>query len=315
MGLACEMAGRLHNITTQLSAVPTANAYGKVGTKTNNDVVIVSALRTPIGKAGKAFGETTPDTLLKQLFEGMISQTGVDPAEMGEVTVGNVQLGGSYAGGARPAQLEAGFPFTVPLHSVNRQCSSGLQAVASVASAIAAGTIDSGIGAGVESMSLGGGVAPGSQKEKPKLQFDMEALKANATAFETLVPMGITSENVAERYGITREMQDEMAVSSNLKAIAAIEKGYFKNEIVPITTKNNGVVDTDQGPRKGTTLEGLAKLKPAFKKGGASHAGNSSQVCLFASVCAAKHFFRIPNLCLLAHDDFMAPFHPPFLRC
>ena len=98
--------------------------------------VIVSALRTPIGKAGKAFGQTTPDTLLKQLFEGMLSQTGVNPGEMGEVTVGNVQLAGSYAGGARQAQLEAGFPFTVPVHSVNRQCSSGLQAVASVASAM-----------------------------------------------------------------------------------------------------------------------------------------------------------------------------------
>jgi acetyl-CoA acyltransferase 1 len=127
-------------------------------------------------------------------------------------------------------------------------------------------------------MSLGGGVKPKASDEKPALQFDMDALKANATAFETLVPMGITSENVAERYGITREMQDEMAVLSNQKAVEAIEKGYFKNEIVPITTKNNGVVDTDQGPRKGTTLEGLAKLKPAFKKGGASHAGNSSQV-------------------------------------
>ena len=119
------------------------------------------ALRTAIGKARRgSFKNTTPDDLLKAVLEA--ATEGVDKSLLGEVTVGNVQLGGAYSGPARMAQLRAGFPETVPLHSLNRQCSSGLQAVASIASGISAGFFDAGVGAGVESMTHGGGVAAGT---------------------------------------------------------------------------------------------------------------------------------------------------------
>merc|ERR1712136_559279 len=156
-------------------------------------------------------GDTNPDDLLVAVLEATIQQTGIDPKEVGDVIVGNVQLGGAYAGPARMAQLRAGFPVEVPLHSVNRQCSSGLSAVAAVANAIKAGMIDAGIGAGVESMTAGGGVSKGSKQGPPPI--NQELILANAMARDCLVPMGTTAENVASRYGVTREDQDRMGVS------------------------------------------------------------------------------------------------------
>jgi len=206
------------------------------------------------------------------------------PKEVGDVIVGNVQLGGAYAGPARMAQLRAGFPVEVPLHSVNRQCSSGLSAVAAVANAIKAGMIDAGIGAGVESMTAGGGVSKGSKQGPPPI--NQELILANAMARDCLVPMGTTAENVASRYGVTREDQDRMGVESNAKALAAQAAGKFKSEIVPVTVKildgegkaSTVVVDKDDGPRQ-TTLEALGKLKTVFKKdGGTVTAGTSSKV-------------------------------------
>eukprot|EP00928_Gymnodinium_smaydae_P053168 TRINITY_DN3721_c0_g2_i1.p1 TRINITY_DN3721_c0_g2~~TRINITY_DN3721_c0_g2_i1.p1 ORF type:complete len:465 (+),score=134.01 TRINITY_DN3721_c0_g2_i1:193-1395(+) len=255
---------------------------GAIGTKSPDDVVIVSALRTPIGRAKKGgFKDTMPDDLLKATLEGVVKQSGIDPKVVGDVVVGNVQLGGAYAGPARMAQLRAGFPVDVPIHSVNRQCSSGLQAVAHVANAIRGGMIDVGIGAGVESMTQGG--APGGGAPPP---VNLNELMANKLAKDCLVPMGVTAENVASRYGITREEQDKMGVESHKKALAAQAAGKFKDEIVPVKVtvqdeKGNEkqiVVDADEGPRP-TTLEGLQKLKTVFKKeGGTVTAGTASQV-------------------------------------
>jgi|TARA_B110000091_G_C13741819_1_gene443718 acetyl-CoA acyltransferase 1 len=275
---------RLQNLTKQMSA-PITPSPTAAFTKSMDDVVIVSALRTAIGKARKgSFKNTTPDTLLSGILKATIERTGIDPLVLGDIAVGNVQMSGSYAGPARMAQFSAGLPYEVPLSTVNRQCSSGLQAVANIANAISSGQIDAGIGAGVESMSVGGGVGGGAAEMMATV--NASELFNNDLARQSLTPMGITSENVAERYGITRLEQDQMAMDSHRKALRAQELGYFNSEIVPITTtvetadgeEKTIVVDKDDGPRKGTTMEGLARLKPAFKKGGSTTAGNASQV-------------------------------------
>jgi acetyl-CoA acyltransferase 1 len=242
----------------------------------------VSALRTAIGKAKRgSFKDTTPDTLLRGVLAATVERTGVKYEDLGDICVGNVQMAGAYAGPARIAMFEAGFPETVPLSTVNRFCSSGLQACANIAAAIKMGFIDAGIGAGVESMSFGGGT---DMDSPPPLDYG--ALGECPLAKDALIPMGVTSETVAERYGVTREEQDALAVASHAKSLAAQASGRFHDEIVPLTvtrTDENDdeheiTVDTDDGPRAGSTPEALGKLKPVFKKGGSTTAGNSSQV-------------------------------------
>mmetsp|Transcript_12416 Transcript_12416/g.22502 ORF Transcript_12416/g.22502 Transcript_12416/m.22502 type:complete len:426 (-) Transcript_12416:147-1424(-) len=269
-----------------VSAQNTSNqtgVFGKVGTEGPDDVVIVSALRTPIARARKGgFKDTTPDDLLTAVLKATITKTGINPSIINDVVVGNVQTPGAYSMPARTAMFRAGIPETASVRSVNRQCSSGLQAVASIAADIAAGFIDVGIGAGVESMTHGGN--PGDPSSLPPMNLN-EIFQVQLAA-DSLTPMGITSETVAERYGITREEQDRLAAASHDKSLAAQAAGKFVNEIVPVTvtvTDAEGnekeiTVSKDEGPRPGTTVEKLAKLKPAFKKGGSTTAGNASQV-------------------------------------
>ena len=146
--------------------------------------VIISAKRTAIGKAKKgSFKDTTPDDLLKAVLEAVVDESKIDHKDIGDVVVGNVQLDGAYAGPARMAQLRAGFPVDVPLNTVNRQCSSGLQAVANVYGAIKGGVIECGIGAGVESMTAGG--APGAGGIPP---INLDELMTNPLAVQCLVP-------------------------------------------------------------------------------------------------------------------------------
>lgn len=281
---------RIGTLAAHLSANPTSAAapsqthtFGKIGTKRPSDVVIVSALRTPIAKANKgSYKDTTPDDLLAQVLEATLKQSKVPVELIGDVIVGNVSTMGAYAMPARAAQLRAGFPAEVALRTVNRQCSSGLQAIDSIAAEISAGYIRAGIGAGVESMTMGG--APGDPSTLPP--FNMSAVFDHPLAAQCLSSMGETSEKVAEKFGISREKQDGLAVRSHAKAINAIKKGLFKDEIIPtkVTVKDAEgnekeiIVTQDEGPREGTTMEGLAKLKPAFRKGGSTTAGNASQV-------------------------------------
>ena len=169
----------------------------------------------PLPQAARgAFKSTTPDDLLLAVLRATAVQSGVAPSEVQDIAVGNVQLSGAYAGPARMSMLRAGFPASVPLYTVNRQCSSGLQAVANIAASIRSGSISTGIAAGVESMSFGGAVGGG---ELPPANWD--EIQANPLARECLVPMGMTAENVAERYGVTRAEQDAMAVESHTKAL------------------------------------------------------------------------------------------------
>ncbi|XP_066303191.1 3-ketoacyl-CoA thiolase B, peroxisomal-like [Branchiostoma lanceolatum] len=248
-------------------------------TESEDDVVIVSALRTPIGKAGRgSLKDTTPDDLLVSVLKATLERTNVNPTEIGDICVGNVLQPGAGPAVFRIAQFAAGIPETVPLSACNRQCSSGLQAVMHVANSIKAGVCDMGIGAGVESMS------------KRKQGGDAGDLNPDNFKYEKardcIIPMGITSENVAERFGVTRETQDKFAAISQQRACAATEGGLFQDEIVPVKTKivdKDGnereiTVTKDDGVRPGTTKEKLARLPPAFKKGGSTTAGNSSQV-------------------------------------
>lgn len=254
-------------------------ATSGAGVKSPNDVVIVSAVRTAIGRARKgSFKDTHPGDLLCAVLKGVVDKTKIDPASVGEVCVGNVLAPGGFATQGRMAQLMADFPVTVPLSVTNRQCSSGLQAVAHVAAAINAGYYDIGIGAGIEHMTTSpmGAASLGDLNEKV---FEHDVAKT------CLFPMGSTSENVANEFGITRLQQDTMAADSHAKALAATASGKF-TEIIPVTTQFTGkdgkektiTVTKDDGPRPGTTVEKLAKLRAAFAEDGCTTAGNSSQV-------------------------------------
>ncbi|WOG85936.1 hypothetical protein DCAR_0105129 [Daucus carota subsp. sativus] len=245
-----------------------------------DDIVIVAAYRTAICKAKRGgFKDTLPDDLLGAVLKAVIDKTNLDPREVGDIVVGTVLAPGSHrAIECRMAAFYAGFPDTVPLRTVNRQCSSGLQAVADVASAINTGFYDIGIAAGLESMTVDQmGI---NWKINPKVEMFQQAR-------ECLLPMGITSENVAMRYGVTREEQDQAAVISHKRAAAANASGRFKDEIIPVNTKivdpktgeeKSVTISVDDGIRPGTTMEALSKLKPSFKKDGTTTAGNASQV-------------------------------------
>ncbi|XP_012915443.2 3-ketoacyl-CoA thiolase, peroxisomal [Mustela nigripes] len=242
------------------------------------DVVVVHGRRTAIGRGGRGgFKDTTPDELLSAVMTAVLRDMKLSPAQLGDICVGNVLQPGAGAIMARIAQFLSDIPETVPLSTVNRQCSSGLQAVANIAGGIRNGSYDIGMACGVESMSLADRGNPGNITSR---------LVEKEKARDCLIPMGITSENVAERFGISREKQDTFALASQQKAARAQSKGCFQAEIVPVTTtvhddkgtERSITVAQDEGIRPNTTMEGLAKLKPAFKKGGSTTAGNSSQV-------------------------------------
>ncbi|KAH8108293.1 thiolase [Phellopilus nigrolimitatus] len=249
--------------------------------KNDNDVVIVAAYRTAITKARKGgFKDTLPEEILTAVLRAVYEKVSLDPKLIEDVAVGNVLPPGGGASAARMAALYAGIPNTAAVNTVNRQCSSGLTSVNQIAMQIMTGQIDIGIGAGVESMThgYGAGAQPAAFSDK---------VLSCEEAEDCLIPMGITSENVAAQYGISRAVQDDFAAKSFQKAAAAQKAGKFAAEIVPVTVKvvdpkteeeKEIVVDSDDGVREGVTAASLAKLKPAFKKDGTTHAGNASQV-------------------------------------
>jgi acetyl-CoA acyltransferase 1 len=271
---------RLSTVANHLSSNKTATPN-----KSPDDVVVCCAIRTPLTKANKGgLKDTPPETLISHLIKTIIEKTKLDPKHIQDICIGNVSQPGAGLYTARMAQFLAGVPETTPLHSTNRLCSSGLEAVSQVASKIRAGLLDIGIAGGVEQMSM-----YDMNSSAPQPDLIAEDVFNNETARNCLLPMGMTSENVAEKYGITREAQDRFAAESQRRAYEAQSKGLFKEEIAPIKTtikKKKGeeeireeiFVDKDDGIRKETTFESLQKLKPAFKKNGTSTAGNSSQL-------------------------------------
>ncbi|XP_014910224.1 3-ketoacyl-CoA thiolase, peroxisomal [Poecilia latipinna] len=221
--------------------------------------------------------DTTPDELLSAVMTAVLEDVGLSPDQLGDVCVGNVLQPGAGALMARVAHFLSGFPEKVPVYTVNRQCSSGLQALLNIAGSIRSGSIQLGLACGVESMSLRSMGDPGDLSSR---------LSANAKARDCLIPMGVTSENVAERFGVSRQQQDAFALDSQIKAARARDSGRFDQEIVPVSVtvrdesgrERRLQVRRDEGIRAGTTLEDLARLRPAFKPDGTTTAGNSSQV-------------------------------------
>ncbi|KAE9617560.1 hypothetical protein Lal_00035143 [Lupinus albus] len=245
-----------------------------------DDVVIVAAYRTALCKAKRGgFKDTHADDLLAPVLKAVIEKTNLNPSEVGDIIVGTVLAPGSQrATECRMAAFYAGFPDTVSIRTVNRQCSSGLQAVADVAAAIKAGFYEIGIGAGLESMTANPMGWEGSVNPKAKM-FEQ--------AQNCLLPMGITSENVAHRFGVSRKEQDQAAVESHRRAAAATAAGRFKDEIVPVSTKivdpktgeeKSVTISVDDGIRPNASVADLGKLKAVFKRDGTTTAGNSSQV-------------------------------------
>ncbi|TAQ87413.1 hypothetical protein B7494_g4265 [Chlorociboria aeruginascens] len=243
-------------------------------------VVVTACLRTAFTKGGKGgFKDTAAADLLVGAFKSLISRSNIDPSLVEDVAVGSVLAPGGGATEFRAAALAAGFPVSTAVKSLNRQCSSGLQAIADIANAISTGMIEVGIGAGVESMSLQYG--PGAVTEFSEL------LDSHPESKNCKVPMGLLSEKMAKDRNITRPIQDSFAASSYQKALAAQESGLFDAEIVPLTVKwedpktgdvKEIIVSKDDGVRPGITAEGLSKIKPAFAKDGSIHAGNASQI-------------------------------------
>jgi acetyl-CoA acyltransferase len=267
---------------------------------------IVGAVRTPIGRHGGALGAVRPDDLGAVALEALMERTGLPPEEVEDVYFGCAnQAGEDNRNVARMSLLLAGLPETVSGATVNRLCGSGLEAVAGAARAVMLGEADVYIGGGVESMSRAPWAVP-----KPERAFPT----GNTTMYDTTLgwrfvnqrmeqmghtdSLGMTAENLAqerfditpdedhpeglaEEYDVSREAQDRFALMSHKKAVAAMDEKRFREEIVPVTVegrKGDTVVEADEGPRRDTTLEKLAKLRPAFKEGGSVTAGNSSSL-------------------------------------
>ncbi|TRX89000.1 hypothetical protein FHL15_010122 [Xylaria flabelliformis] len=258
-------------------------------TKAPTDTVILSSLRTPICRSYKGqLKDAYPEELLATVLQATLAANPNLPAsEIHDVAVGVVlsELGGSKA--ARMALNHAGFPNSTSLHTINRACSSSLQSIVAISGEIRTGMIDAGIAAGMESMTRNYGSRAIPVDLWPELKES-----GNRHARDCILPMGLTSENVAKRYGVSRADQDAFAVESHRRAAAAQDRGDFEEEIVPVNTRFQEVdkqgekvgeerritVTADDGIRAGATLDALARLKPAFSAEGSSTAGNSSQV-------------------------------------
>lgn len=247
-------------------------------------VYIIAAKRTAIGKFLGSLAPVSAAELGATVIRNILTETGIDPALVNEVIVGNVLAGGLGQGVARQASIKGGLPNEVPAYGVNMICGSGMKSIINAYNAIKAGEAGLIFAGGTESMSQAGFVIPGSvrlgHKMGPMMPVDSMVNDGLTDAFSGQ-HMGITAENVAEKYGISREAQDEFAMESQRRAVAAIDGGKFRDEIVPVeivSRKETVVFDTDEFPNRKTSPEKLAGLKPAFKKDGTVTAGNASGI-------------------------------------
>ncbi|MEL7654612.1 MAG: acetyl-CoA C-acetyltransferase [Bacillota bacterium] len=248
------------------------------------EVVIVSAVRTPIGSFGGTLKDLSAVTLGSIAAKEAIKRAGIDPAIIDEVILGNVLQGGLGQNVARQIAMAAGVPKEVPALTINKVCGSGLRSVGLAAQIIKAGDAECILAGGAESMSQSGYIMPaarwGARMGDTKM-VDIMVHDGLTDAYNNY-HMGITAENIVEQWGLTREELDQFAVASQNKAEAAVKAGKFKDEIVPVEIpqkKGDPIIfDTDEYPKFGATAEGLAKLKPAFKKEGAVTAANASGI-------------------------------------
>ncbi|HFR3770639.1 TPA: acetyl-CoA C-acetyltransferase [Streptococcus suis] len=248
------------------------------------EAVIVAAVRTPIGSYGGSLKDISAVDLGVTAVKGALEKINLDPTLVDEVIFGNVLGAGLGQNVARQVSIKSGLPVTTPSFTINKVCGSGLKTISLAAQAILLGDADVVIAGGTENMSQAPYVIQnlrwGSRMGDSKVIDTM--LKDGLTdAFEPM-HMGITAENVAAKYNITREDQDSFAVRSQEKAVAAIKAGKFKDEIVPVLIPQRKgdplVFDTDEYPRENASMEGMAKLRPAFKKDGTVTAGNASGI-------------------------------------
>jgi acetyl-CoA C-acetyltransferase len=248
------------------------------------DVVVLSAVRSAIGSFGGSLAGLEPAELAGTVMKEAVARSGVDPQQINYVTVGNtIPTDSRYGYVARVASIQAGLPMDSVAMAVNRLCSSGLQGIVTTAQNIMLNDCDYGVGGGVEVMSKGAYLMPtlrnGARMGDTKA---IDAMTAILTDPFGVGHMGITAENLAAKWGITREQQDALSVESHRRAGVAIAEGRFKSQIVPIvqqTRKGDVTFDTDEHCKPSTTMESLGKLKPAFKKdGGTVTAGNASGI-------------------------------------
>jgi len=247
-----------------------------------DDIVIVSAARTPVGAFNGAFANVPAHELGRTAIKAALDRAGVEPGRVSEVIMGQILTAGQGQNPARQASIAAGIPVESPAWGVNQLCGSGLRAVALGYQAITNGDSDIVVAGGQESMSMA-----------PHCQHLRNGVKMGAVELvDTMIKdglwdafngyhMGNTAENVAKQWQITRQMQDEFAVKSQNKAEAAMKAGKFKDEIAPVTIKGrkgDTVVDTDEYPKAGVTLESISKLRPAFDKEGTVTAGSASGI-------------------------------------
>lgn len=265
-------------------------------------VFIVSAKRTPIGSFLGSLKTTSASELGAVLIKNIIEENHINPAEVDEVIVGNILPAGQGQGVARQVALKGGIPIEVPAYSINIACGSGMKAVMNALTSIRAGYGNLIFAGGVESMSNAPFLVPSSTRTGYKMGemklIDHMIYDALTDAFDG-THMGVTAENIAEMYNITRERQDEFAAESQRKAIEAVDSGRFKEEILPIRVrvgKEEIIFEKDEYPNRNTNLEKLGKLKPAFKKDGSVTAGNASglndagSIMLIASEDAVKKY-------------------------
>ncbi len=246
------------------------------------DVVLVSGCRTAIGRMGGGFQDFSASDLGAVVIKEAVQRAGVDPEQVDQVILGCVGQVMEDGYIARHAAVKAGIPIEVPAYTVNRICGSGLEAINTAARWIETGDAAVVVAGGAENMTM----MPyylrsgryGYRLGHGQLEDGIQHLLGDPFSKE---PMGITAENLAEKFGVSREEQDEVALRSQQRTHAAIEAGVFKDEIVPVeikTRKGTEVVDTDEHPRADTTKESLAKLRPAFKEGGVVTVGNASGI-------------------------------------
>jgi len=232
------------------------------------DALIVTTVRTPIGRATKgALRDVRPDDLVAGVIEQAVARSGLDPALISDHSLGTAYPEGKQGANlARRASLLAGLPVEVPGSTVNRFCASSLQAVRIATHALWSGEAEAYLVSGVESI---------SQVGRTTREEDKHPAFVSGAVADVYVSMGVTAENVADRYDISRTAMDEFALNSHRKAIAAIDDGPASRSIIPVRLPDGTVISADDGPRRDTSLERLASLAPAFREGGRVTAGNS----------------------------------------
>ncbi|HNR27133.1 MAG TPA: acetyl-CoA C-acetyltransferase [Bacteroidales bacterium] len=268
-------------------------------------VFIVAAKRTAIGKMMGSLSGISPADMAAKVIRNILEETKLDPSVIDEVIVGNILMAGQKQGIARQASVKAGIPHHVPAYSVNMICGSGMKSIMNGCNSILAGQASVVLAGGVENMSASGFVMQGIREGIKMGDFkavDHMVCDGLTDAFGNY-HMGVTAENIAERYNITREQQDAFSFQSQQKAIRAIDAGKFRDEIVPVeivSKKETLVFDTDEFPNRATTLEKMANLRPAFKKDGTVTAANASGIndgasfVLLASEKAIKDHGLVP---------------------